>query len=119
MLEKHELCKFSRIRACINRFLNKCRKTKRIGPLKTDETEHQKKFWIKREQHRVKDTDKFKISKEIIDLQENVEGIVCRGRIEGPHPVFIPPDSLLAEKLIFQDHKNTFNRGLVLTMTKV
>ena len=67
----------------------------------------------------MKDTEKFKISKGILDLQENVEGIVCRGRIEGPHPVFIPPDSLLAKKLIFQDHKNTLHGGLVLTMTKV
>ena len=119
-LEKHELCKFLRITASIKRFLNNCQKTKRSGPLKTDETEHQKKFWIKREQHRVKDTEEFKISNEMLDLQENVEGIyVCRGRIESPRPVFIPPDSLLAEKLIFQAHKDTFHGGVVLTMTKV
>ena len=74
-LEKHELYKSLRITAWIKRFLNNCHKTKRSGPLKTDETEHQKKFWIKREQQRVKDTEKFKISKEILDLQENVEGI--------------------------------------------
>ena len=56
----------------------------------------------------------------MLDLQENVEGLyVCRGRIEGSHPVFIPPDSLLAEKLIFQAHKNTLHGGVVLTMTKV
>ena len=62
------------------RFLNNCQKTKRSGPYKTDKTEHQNKFWIKREQHRVKDTETFKISKEILDLQKNVEGIyVCRG----------------------------------------
>ena len=75
LLEKHELYKFLRITAQIKRFLNNCQKIKRSAPLKTDETEHQKKFWIKREQHRVKDTEKFKISKEIFDLQENVEGI--------------------------------------------
>ena len=51
LLEKHELYKFSRIRAWINRFLNKCQKTKPCGPFKIDETEHQKKFWIKRKQH--------------------------------------------------------------------
>ena len=78
------------------------------------------KFWIKREQQRVKDTEKFKVSKEMLDLQENVEGIyVCRGQIEGSHLVFIPPDLLLAEKLIFQAHKNVLHWGLVLTMTKV
>ena len=42
----------------------------------------------------------------------------CRGRIEGSHPVFILPDSLLAEKSIFQVHKSTLHGGLVLTMTK-
>ena len=56
----------------------------------------------------------------MLDLQENVEGIyVCRGQIEGSHPVFIPRDSLLAEKLIFQDHKNTLHGWVILTMTKV
>ena len=56
----------------------------------------------------------------MLDLQENVEGIyVCRGRIEGSHPVFIPSDSLLAEQLIFQAYKNTLHRGVVLTMTEV
>ena len=120
LLEKYELYKFLRITAWIKRFLNNCQKTKCSGSLKTDETEHQKKFWIKREQQRVKNTEKFKISKEMLDLQENVEGIyVCRGQIEGSHPVFIPRDSLLAEKLIFQAHKNTLHGGVVLTMTKV
>ena len=68
----------------------------------------------------MKDTEKFNISKEMLDLQENVEGIyVCREHIEGSHPVFIPPDSLLAEKLIFQTHRNTLHGGVVLTMRKV
>ena len=94
LLEKNELYKFLRIATWIKRFLNKCQKNKRSGPFKTDKTEHQNKFWIEREQYRVKDTEKFNISKEMLDLLENVEGIhVCRGRIEGSHPVFIPPDS--------------------------
>ena len=75
LLEKHKLYKFLRITAWIKRFLNNCQKTKRSRPLKTDRIEHQKKFWIKKEQQRVKDTDKFKISKDMLDLQENVEGI--------------------------------------------
>ena len=57
LLEKHELCKFLRITAWIKRFLNNCQKTKRSGPLKTNETEYQKKFWSKREHHRVKDAE--------------------------------------------------------------
>ena len=43
----------------------------------------------------------------MLDLQENVERIhIRRGQIEGSHPVIIPPDSLLKEKLLFQAHKN-------------
>ena len=56
----------------------------------------------------------------MLHLQENVEGIfVCRRQINSSHPVFIPPDSLLAEKLIFQAHKNTLHGGAVLIMIKV
>lgn len=62
----------------------------------------------------MKDTEKFKISKEKLDLPENVEGIyVCRGRIKGTHTVFIPSDSLLAEKLIFQIHKDIVLRSSI------
>ena len=68
----------------------------------------------------MKDTEKFKISEKMLDLQDTLEGIyVCRGRIEGSNPVFVPPDSLLVEKVIFQAHKNTLHGGVVLTMTKV
>ena len=120
LYEKHELHKFLRITAWIKRFLNICQKTKHSGPLKADEIEYQNKFWIEGEQQRVKDTEKFKISKEILDLQENVEKIyVCRGRIEDSHPVFILPDLLLAEKLIFQVYKSILYGGVILTMTKV
>ena len=77
LLGKHELYKFLRIAAWVKRFLNNCQETKRSDPLKADETEHQKKFWIKREQHRVKNTEKFKISKEMLDLQENARRNLC------------------------------------------
>ena len=68
LLEKHELYKFLRITVWIKRFFYSCQKTKHSGPLKTDETKYQKKFWIKRKQQTVKDTEKFKISKEMLDL---------------------------------------------------
>ena len=51
-------------------------------------------------------TSHFDLIFEMLDLQEYVEEIyVCRGQIEAPHPIFIPPDLLLAEKLIFQTHR--------------
>ena len=68
----------------------------------------------------MKDTEKLTISTEKLDFPENVEGIyVYRGQIEGTHTVFMPPDLLLAEKLIFQIHKNTLHGGVVLIMKNV
>ena len=102
LLEKQELYKFFSITDWTKRTLNNCQKIKRSGMLKTDEIEHQKKMRIKRQRHRMKDIDNFKISKEKLDLQENAEGIYVRmGRIEGSHPVLTPGDPLIAEKLIF------------------
>ena len=69
---------FLRITAWIKRFLNNCQKTKRSRPLKTEKAEHQRKILIKREQQGVKYTEKFEISKEMLDLQENVEGIYAQ-----------------------------------------
>ena len=65
----------------------------------------------------MKDTEKFKTSKKTLDLQENVEGIyLCRGLIEGSYPVFVPLDSLLAEKLIFAAQSNSLQWAVVLTI---
>ena len=65
----------------------------------------------------MKDTEKFKISKKTLDLQENVEGIyLCRGLIEGSYPAFVPLDSLLAGKLIFAAQSNSLQWGVVLTI---
>lgn len=56
----------------------------------------------------MKDTEKFKISKEKLDSQENVEGIyVSRRQIEGSHRVFVATDSSIISteiniKLTFQ-----------------
>ena len=56
----------------------------------------------------MKDAEKFKISKEKIDSQENVEGIyVSRRQIKGSHRVFVATDSSIISteiniKLTFQ-----------------
>ena len=56
----------------------------------------------------MKDTEKFKISKEKLDSQENVAGIyVSRRQIEGSHRVFVATDSSIISteiniKLTFQ-----------------
>ena len=42
---------------------------------------------------------------------------MCKTWTEESHPVFIPPDLSLAEKLLFQALKNSLHGEIVLTMT--
>ena len=57
--------------AWLNRFINNYRRRNRIGPLTNNEIKKGNKFWVQREQQRVKDTEKFKIDQERLDLQKN------------------------------------------------
>ena len=119
-LAKYEFWKFLRITSWIFRFLNNCRKTKQSGPLTTSEIEQRKKFWIKREQQPVQHSEKFKINEKRLVLWQHSEGIyVCKGRIEGTYPIYLPNKSLLSEKIIFAAHKNTLHGGVLMTMTNV
>lgn len=80
-------------------------KRKLSGPLTTSEVENQKKFWVKREQQQVKDTEKFKINQERLDSQENTAGIyICKGRIKGEQPIVLPYKSELSEKAVATAH---------------
>ena len=67
--------------------------------LTTCEIEKQKKFLVKGEQQRFRDTEKIKIDLKSLDLQGNEEGIyICKGSIEGARPRYIPKESSIAEK---------------------
>ena len=109
-----------RITSWVFRFLNNSRRTKQSGPLTTSEIEKTKKFWIKREQQRVLHSEKFKITEKRLNLLQNSEGMyVCKGRIEGAYPIYLPNKSLLSEKINFAAHKNTLHGGVLMTMTNV
>ena len=43
----------------------------------------------------------------------------CFGRIQGEHPISIPKESALAEKLVKEAHILTNNGGVTLTMDKI
>ena len=43
----------------------------------------------------------------------------CRGRIQGDYPIYIPNDSLLAEKIVQEVHIWTIHGGVGLTMGEV
>lgn len=95
VLEKHTFWLVVRIGAWVTRFLQNClnKISNRVsGPLTTAETGKQVKWWIKREQGRYSLTQKFLEDQQRINLQNNDEGIyVCRGRIHGHYPVYLPP----------------------------
>ena len=53
-------------------------------------------------------------------LQMNSEGgYECRGRIQGSYPVYLPPNTVLSEKLTEDAHVLTLNGGVGLTMTYI
>ena len=104
VLEKHTFWRVIRNSTWIRRFLQNCRsrKSNRVsGPLTTAETEKQVKWWIKREQERYSVTEKFLGDQQRLNLQKNDEEIsVCRERIQGHYPVYLPPRVRLSEKIV-------------------
>ena len=74
------------------------------GPLRTEEIEHQKKWWTRRVQHEARNKPKFQEYLEL-KLQENHEGILeCRGRIQGVYPVYLPDNHPYAAKIVEESH---------------
>ena len=75
---------------------------------------------IKREQLKFKDTDKFKDDEQSLKIKMDEEGLYrCYGRIYGDYPIYLPPDSLVSEKIIMDAHARTLHGGVALTMTCV
>lgn len=123
LLEKHIFWKTIRISAWVTRFIENCRrdKEKRVsGPLTSVETGKQVKWWIKREQGRYSVTEKFSEDQEKPNLQKNEEQIyVCKGRIQGTYPIYLPPRVILSEKMVQDAHIMTLHGGVGLTMAQI
>ena len=55
-----------------------------------------------------------------LQLEKDQSGIVvCKGRIQGNHPVYTPPNNESAEKLVMNAHLKTFHGGVASTMTNI
>ena len=123
LLIKHPYWKTIRINAWIARFLHNCKIPKHLrilGPLTTEETEQQVKWWIRRVQERYRKTEKFRDDELTLNLQRNHDGIYeCRGRIQGSYPVYLPPKVVLSEKIVQDAHELTLHGGVGLTMALV
>ena len=114
-----------RVCAWVNRFLTNCRKAideRKIGPLTTQEIQHQELWWIKKTQQEdlSTNTEQFQRDRVQFNIQKNGEGVLeCRGRIEGQYPIFLPDTATYTKALVFQAHLDTLHGGVTLTMAKL
>ncbi len=77
-------------------------------------------FVIKRAQSESEILETFKYDSTRLNLQKNSEGIyVCKGRIQGEYPVYLPAKHVLSEMVVKQAHAKTLHRGVGLIMSKV
>ena len=121
VLERNELRTTLRITAWILRFVHNCKNLeKRKGPLNPSETEETKRWWIKRIQSEDSKNPQFAQTKEVLNLKENQDGmLVCHGRVQGAHPIYLPTKAIFKKKLVRRIHVNTLHGGAGLTMAAI
>lgn len=123
LLEKHSYWKAMRITAWMVRFLFNLRSQpteRRSGVLTTDEIQAQVNWWIKTEQSRYRDTEQLEEDTQRLNLEKNELGLlVCKGRIQGECPIYVPPASKLGEKIVMHEHVCTLHGGVGMTMAAV
>ncbi|XP_046846737.1 uncharacterized protein LOC124440388 [Xenia sp. Carnegie-2017] len=122
ILAKYPYWKTMRITAWVFRFVYNLKKKqqRRWGPLTTNELQAQVLWWLKREQLRFENSDQMREESQRLNLKKNEEGVLeCRGRMQGECPIYIPPESELAKKLVMHEHLRTLHGGVSLTMTAV
>ena len=120
LVEKKSFWKAVRILSWMKRFINNCRRKSSQGPLTTDETIETKFLLIKRAQSDVQDTESFKRDSERLNLERNDNDIlICKGRIQGDYPIYLPFRNNISAKLVEQAHLQTLHGGVALTMAKV
>jgi hypothetical protein len=122
VLKKYTFWKTMRIMAWVIRFLHNLRSNQihREGPLTTEEIQQQIDWWLKREQSRYEDSDQTREDKQRLNLKKNERGLLeCQGRIQGGYLIYIPPQSILAEKLVMHEHQRTLHGGVSMTMSTV
>ena len=121
LLEKFQLSKTVRVLAWVKRFIDNLVYGKKVnGPLATEEMQKQMQFLIKRAQSESEILENFKYDSTRLNLQKNDEGIyVCKGRIQGEYPVYLPEKHVLSEIVVKQAHAKTLHGGVGLIMSKV
>ena len=93
MLERFcSLTKLLRVTAWIRRFTNNIKgNVKLIGELSAEEIGNALNFWIKLVQQEASNMEGYQQVAQRLNIVQNNEGIlVCKGRISGEYPVFLP-----------------------------
>ncbi|XP_046851869.1 uncharacterized protein LOC124445205 [Xenia sp. Carnegie-2017] len=121
LLRKCSLKRALRVSSWLFRFVNNCTQgEKRTGPLSFTEIEEAKMKFVKQAQKQGQLQPKYEQQCKELNLTRNTEGILeCRGRIVGQYPIYLPTDSLLAQRVVEKLHRETLHGGVGLTMAAV
>ena len=123
LVHKFEFKKVIRVSAWVRRFVtNVCAKggaTQR-GPLTTEEIQKSVDMWVRKSQKSFECDPKFQKHRNQFNLQRDERGVyVCRGRVQGMYPIYLPTDAKFTELLVRNAHLATLHGGVGLTLTKV
>ena len=121
LLERSSFRRTLRICAWINRFIHNSRRPgKRVGPIATEEVKAAKEWWIKRVQFRDTLQSHYPDTCGRLGLEASDHGIlVCKGRIQGSYPTYLPHNAPFTKKLVQRVHCETLPGGVGLTMAAV
>ena len=91
----------------MTRFLHNLKTKQERGkePLTTEDIQPQISWWLNREQLLNEGSDQTREDKQRLNLQKNEQGLLkYQERIQGENPIYIPPESPFAEKLVMHEH---------------
>ena len=109
-----------RVSARITRFLNNCRKIKKVRPQTTSEIQYQEKLYTKLEQTKLEHSKNIEDSRKQLNLQLNCEDIYeCGGRVQGIYPIYFPSTLELSEKITMSIHRKNLHWKVASTMAAV
>ena len=105
----------------MKRFIDNVVRGKKVkGPLGAEEIQDQMRFLAKRAQTESETFESFKLDLSRLNLQKNDKGLyVCKGRIQGEYPVYLPAKHVLSKIVAKQAHLRTLHGGVNLIMSKV
>ena len=114
LLERSSFRRTLRICAWINRFIHNSRRPgKRVGPIATEEVKAAREWWIKRVQFRDTLQSHYPDTCGRLGLEASEHGIlVCKGRIQGSYPIYLPHNAPFTKKLVQRVHCETLHGGV-------